>query len=253
MKLGISYMVFDGEELLEFAIKSIKNNVDHVSVTYQDISYFGNPASPELLPTLQKLQSSGLIDELIFFKPDLSLPPKDNELKLRNIGLQASRDAGCSHHISSDVDEFYKSNQLEYAKQVMAKDFNCSVVHLINYYKNPTYLVHPVQNLLVSFIHPVDNEYFVHPKYPFPMESTRRLLKYDKCKYFNKDEFVIHHMSYVRKDIRKKFQNSDNGRCYNKNFYNTFDNYKLGDRIQLLPDYFYRRTIQVENVFGIDF
>lgn len=41
-------MVFDGEELLEFAIKSIRNEIDHISVTYQTTSYFGNPADPEL-------------------------------------------------------------------------------------------------------------------------------------------------------------------------------------------------------------
>ena len=42
MKLGVSYNVFDGEELLESSIKSIRDNVDHISVVYQTISNFGN-------------------------------------------------------------------------------------------------------------------------------------------------------------------------------------------------------------------
>ena len=40
MKIGACYMVFDGEELLEFSIKSIRNSIDFISVTYQDFSYF---------------------------------------------------------------------------------------------------------------------------------------------------------------------------------------------------------------------
>ena len=34
MKLGVSYNLFDGEELLESSIKSIRDNVDYVSVVY---------------------------------------------------------------------------------------------------------------------------------------------------------------------------------------------------------------------------
>lgn len=46
-------MVFDGEELLEFAVKSIRNVIDYISVTYQDVSYFGNKADPNLLSYLE--------------------------------------------------------------------------------------------------------------------------------------------------------------------------------------------------------
>ena len=57
MRLGICYMVFDGFEFLPFATKSIRNVVDHISVTYQATSYYGNPAEELLEPTLKKLQS----------------------------------------------------------------------------------------------------------------------------------------------------------------------------------------------------
>jgi hypothetical protein len=119
MKLGICYMVFDGEELLEFATSSIRNHIDFISVTYQTTSYFGNPADPNLLPLLKQLQNEKLIDELIFFEPDLSVHHKINELNLRNLGLEASRKMDCTHHISSDVDEFYQGKQLDYVKDVM--------------------------------------------------------------------------------------------------------------------------------------
>lgn len=76
MKLGICYMVFDGEELLEFAVKSIRNVIDYISVTYQDVSYFGNKADPNLLPYLENLKKEGLIDEILFYKTDLSIHHK---------------------------------------------------------------------------------------------------------------------------------------------------------------------------------
>lgn len=254
MKLGICYMIFDGEELLEFAIKSIRNQIDHVSVTYQTTSYFGNPSDPKLPELLHQLKDKKLIDEVIYFEPDLSVHPKVNELKLRNIGLEASRKAGCTHHISADVDEFYKADQLEYVKNVMKDDYDFSIVSLTTYYKDPTYLIVPIQKLIVSFIHPVDNEYNINSEFPFLMESTRKLKKCQKYKVFDINEFTIHHMSYVRKDIRKKFNNSDNGRFYKiERFISNFDKYKLGDRVCLLPDFINRKTILVDNIFNIKF
>lgn len=258
MKLGITYMVYDGFELLEFAVKSIRSQIDHISVTYQDISYFGNPPDPELFLTLEKLENLKLIDEIIFLKTDLSLHHKENELNLRNSGLQASRNAGCTHHISADVDEFYKADQLAYAKNVMDNnDYEFSVAYLDTYYKDPTFLVYPDQHLLTSFIHPIDNEYnknILYPEFPFHMETTRRLTKNKKYKIFSKEELTIHHMSYVRKNIYKKFQNSDNARFYNlKKFIAVWENYQLGQRVCLIPDFMNRKTIQVENTFNIEF
>lgn len=256
MKLGICYMVFDGEEFLEFATKPIRNEVDHISVTYQNTSYFGNKNDSNLEELLNNLKNQGLIDEIIFYEPNLSIHHKENELILRNIGLEASRKAGCSHHISLDVDEFIKGEELNFAKQEMEKDdYDLSVINYSNYYKDPTFLVYPEQNLKVTFIHPVRNLYtkdIPYPIFPFHMETTRRLTQSQKYRVFEKNEITMHHMSYVRKNIRKKFANSDNARFYQlKKFYNTFDNYKLGDRVCLLPDYLNRRTIQVENYFNI--
>lgn len=186
MKLGICYMVFDGEELLEFAVKSIRNVIDYISVTYQDVSYFGNKADPNLLPYLENLKKEGLIDEILFYKTDLSIHHKQNELNLRNLGLEASKKAGCSHHISADVDEFYKPDELSYAKNYMAENnHDFSAAYLYTYYKEPTYLVSPVQKLLVSFIHPVSNEYrmdVLYPVFPLHMETTRR---FGKCENYH--------------------------------------------------------------------
>lgn len=113
MKLGINYMVFDGEELLKYAIGSIRSEVDFISVIYQKISYFGNLADQELECNLLSLKKDGLIDHLECYTPNLT-------------------------------DEIYQKNQLIYAKNNIG-NADCSVVFLENYYKNPTYLIRPFQ------------------------------------------------------------------------------------------------------------
>ncbi len=251
MKLGLCYMVFDGEELLEFAAAAARSQVDHISVTYQTTSYFGNPCDSDIQRLLERLKQDGLVDEVVHFTPNLSLHPKENELNLRNLGVEMSKRAGCSHHISCDVDEFYEAHQIKYAKE-QVEDYDFTMVPYLNYYKDPTYLV-PNQNLFITFIHPVSNKY--SSKAPVPrIEITRRLEKHDNYKIFKAEEVTMHHMSYIRKDIMKKFNNSCNKPYYDmRRFMKDFENHKVGDRVALIPDYLNRRTVLVENRFGIKF
>lgn len=253
MKLGVCYMVFDGEELLEAAIKSIREQVDFVAVTWQKMSYHGNLNDTDLEPLLNKLQSQGLLDKAIFFEPNLKQTPKENELKLRNIGLQASRDAGCTHHISFDVDEFIESQQLKFAKETFS-DNDCSMIRNVYYYKKPTWRMHPnIKNNWVSFIHPVTTEYSMIPKYPHRIEITRRLTPYDKCRIYTEDECVMHHMTYVRKDMAKKLRNSMTGKLYEiDQFVEEFNKYQLGDKLVVAPDFLTKRTVLVNNIFNIE-
>lgn len=241
-------MVFDGSELLRFAVASIRKQVDFISVVYQTTSYFGNPADPDLSTNVETAD----VDQIVHVNPDLSLHHKVNELNYRNLGLDLSIAAGCTHHISADVDEFYLPDQLEYAKSVMG-DSQYSMAPLANYYKDPRFLIMPDQKQLVTFIHPVGNRYEYNKSFPFKIEITRRFVDGENYRLFSKEEVMIHHMSYVRKDIRRKLMNSDNGRLYKKmdEFAEGFDKYQLGDRLCIVPDFKNRKTVLVENIFGI--
>ena len=64
MKLGISYNLFDGEELLESSIKSVRNSTDHINVIYQKISNWGEPCSKNLEDLLSDLVKRKLIDKI---------------------------------------------------------------------------------------------------------------------------------------------------------------------------------------------
>ena len=67
MKLIAIYSVFDGEELLEYSIKSIRNSVDYVLVIYQKISNFG-VINNDVENKVMELKNNGLIDEIMYFK-----------------------------------------------------------------------------------------------------------------------------------------------------------------------------------------
>lgn len=69
---GISYSVFDGFELLEKSIQSLRSVVDYVNVVYQDVSWTGKQGDDNLLGVLQDLKTRGLIDEILKFEPDLT-------------------------------------------------------------------------------------------------------------------------------------------------------------------------------------
>lgn len=90
-KFGVSYSIFDGEELLEASIKQIRGCVDYINVVYQLKSWYGDKANENLLPLLNNLKNKGLIDELIEFKPDFSLEAWQNETNKRNLGLSAAK------------------------------------------------------------------------------------------------------------------------------------------------------------------
>lgn len=247
MRLGISYNVFEGEELLACAIKQIRNNIDFISVVYQQISYFGNKANNSLLETLILLQKENYIDELIEHKNDASYTPRENEINARNKGLQSSIRNGCTHHISADTDEFYED--IEFVKNKM-KNYKSSVVYLENYYKCSKYQIVPSQNHQTSFIHSVDLYYKMVKDYPYKIDMTRRLNNTENCIVFSKQEFVIHHMSYVRKNIENKIYNSGNWIVGNKEkFVEEYKLYKLGDKLKIPPDFNIRRTKFVENNF----
>lgn len=252
MKLGVCYMVFDGEELLRPAITSIRSQVDFISVTWQKMSYHGNLNDTDLEPLINQLKADNLLDQAVFFEPDLKKSPKENELLLRNIGLQTSRDAGCTHHISFDVDEFVLPEQMKYAKETFG-DHDCSMIQNIYYYKKPTWRMHPnVKNNWVSFIHPVTTEYAMIPNYSHRIEVTRRLTPYEKIKVYKADECVVHHMSYVRQNMAKKLKNSVTGTLFTiDKFVEEFDKYQLGERLVVAPDFLTRKTILVDDIFNI--
>jgi hypothetical protein len=210
MKLGISYNIFDGEELLENSIRSVRENVDYISVVYQEISNFGNPCSKELVPLLKKLKNDGLVDELYRYKPQPLKGGHYNEITKRNVGLFLSEGQKCTHHMAMDSDEFYTDEQFKTMKITMEEgDFDSGACQMTTYYKEPIYRLDPKEDYYVSLLYKIrrGKQYVLGLPFPALVDPTRRM-DGGKCKIFTREEIEMHHMSYVRKNIAIKLQNS---------------------------------------------
>ncbi|MFM7468291.1 MAG: hypothetical protein ACKO37_02175 [Vampirovibrionales bacterium] len=228
MKLGISYSVFDGEELLEASLRCMRPHVHTIVVIYQTISYTGSVASPALRPLLNRLHQEGLIDRLIHYSTQLKRSPSGQERRKRNIGLRAIAQTACTHYMSMDTDEFYEPQAFSRAMDSLeASGYDASVCPMIHYFKSPLVQLAPfeqhqdyyvpcitklpaqgtLQRMMVGL--PLWGAYR-HGKqkhYPSLSDSTRQL-PFHQIKVFHADELVMHHMSLVRRCITQKYQNT---------------------------------------------
>jgi hypothetical protein len=255
-KYGVSYNLFDGEELLESSIKSIRGNVDYISVVYQTTSNFGHPCSDGLVPLLEKLKSEGLIDELFEYQPKINKGGHYNEIRKRNIGIILSEGAGCDYHMAMDSDEFYTDEQMKYVKKTLEEGgYDSSACQMTTYYKTSEYRLDPKEEYYVSLFHKIKSgvEYVLGHPFPVLVDPTRRV-RPGNCKVFTREEVEMHHMSYIREDIRKKLQNSSaspNFRDINKlvNYYESWE-YPKQALMGGVPDKFYN-IVKVEDLFNV--
>lgn len=211
-------MVYDGVELLEYAIKSIRNHVDYICVLYQEVSWFGHKASKEDIIILHTLKEQGLIDDLILFDNFKPLAcNKKNIIKAKRIettkrqaGLEYCRKAGCTHYLCSDVDEFYTPSQFELAKDIIIQEgFSLTAVKYWNYVNKPIYKIDRLFGY-VPFVCRLGPRTCVSMNYPFfvSCDPTRRISVGSQNvakELFDPEIIVMHHMETVRKNLWKKY------------------------------------------------
>jgi len=217
MKIGVSYNVFDGEELLEASIKSIRQNVDYINIVYQTTSNFGNKCSDELLDVVNDLKNKGLVEELFLYEPDLKRGAW-NETKKRRIGLSLCKKQKCTHFLNMDTDEFYEDKQFKYAKDIVQKEkIGASACRIYYYMTEPIYRgVSVPNNHFAPFLFSVNFLTVINKfmKYKFSVDPTRRVgnlitrTYFRNPKLFEEHELMMHHMSFIRKDISKKWSNT---------------------------------------------
>lgn len=210
MKLGIAYNIFDDAlELLEPSIRSVRKHADYITIVYQNISNFGNAATLDILFELERLKSIGLIDNYIKYVPMLQQGGHYNELMKRNIGLFDCKRNDCSHFMSMDSDELYLDSELAYIKEEMDKnDYDASACQMLTYYKSGEYILDPPEEYYVSLIYKISNLAFqLNANFPVLVDPTRRIPS-ENVRIFKREEIQMHHFSGVRKDYRKKLENS---------------------------------------------
>jgi len=255
-KFGVSYNVFDGEELLEKSILSVRESVDFISVVYQLVSNFGNPADGNLYSTLLELRNKGLVDKLIEFNPKTYISPHINEVTKRNIGFFASKEAGCNYHMSMDTDEFYRKDQLENIKNIYIEEsLEAGFAQMQTYYKFPTTVLDPPEDYYVSLFYKIkkDNNYYLGCQTPVLVDPTRRINS-NFHRVFTRDEIEMHHMSYVRDNIINKFSNSSAKQNFRniEEVINHFNNFNgVGQALMMGADNKLYDTRVVDNLFNV--
>lgn len=210
MRLAAGYNVFDGLEILPYSLKSIRNCVNFIIVTWQSVSNFNNEHSEDIESILNKLKFEGLIDELIFYVTNLELSPHYNEMMKRNIGLNCARSKQFTHFLNLDCDELYIRNQFDDAKRIIEdNDYEATACKTRTYYKFPDVVIVPDEDHYVPFIHKVsEKKYEMSTKWNLLCDPTRKILC-ERPFAFDKSILQMHHLSHVRNDnLKFKMQNS---------------------------------------------
>ena len=197
-KLGLGIVCFEGSELIKSITKEIREHVDYIIVCLQNKSYHGEPISQFDIDEINMCKNAGLVDEIIWYEPDLSYlnsefdpkVPRLLETEKRNMMIQHLQDIGCSHDIIIDSDEFYIKHEFAKAKEIFNSndDMHVSYCQYINFYRDTRhYMLWPWESY-VPFI--ADIKYrFVYEKGTFdkPSDPTRRyyIPQDDDCKAFH--------------------------------------------------------------------
>lgn len=210
LKWGVSYSVFDGYELLEKSIQTIKPNADYINVVYQKESWYGEKCSKELMPMLRKLLDKGLIDELIEYKCDIRLPAGKQELIKRNLGLKSAIKNNCDYFMPMDVDEFYDVAELHKAKIKICQNSITNSYCFQLRYLNPTIQLLNTKSSAVMLWSKINKFSMLKKNKSLVtlVDPTRQV-----SRIFNRKDYVftdvfMHHYSLFRKDLKCKFRNS---------------------------------------------
>lgn len=217
-KLGIAYNIFDGEEILEKSLRSIRDKADYICAVVQVKSNFGEIYTGGNIE-VERLYSLGLIDEVISYEPTIRYINSVevdwtcgtwNEINKRNLGLELCKKNDCNYILTMDTDEIYDPVQFDFAyNELLEYNADTSFCQMRTYFKKPYYELSPPETYYVPFICKLkkDSEYNIYNDYPVQVDQTRQL-EPKNCLVFSRNEIEMHHYSYVRNDIDRKFRNS---------------------------------------------
>jgi hypothetical protein len=230
--------------------------VDHISLVVQYISNTGHDISDEAVALLDVIKKEYLVDDLIEYRPDLSLKPLENEMVKRQIGLRLAQKRGLSHFLTMDADEFYDPEQFRFARQyIEEREIAVSSAHTYLYIKRPIWRSEVVDITKVCFITRIDpfttlklGDYF-----PTLVDPTRRINGRNKPFHlFDAEDVVMHHMNLVRNNMESKLINSSN--AHMADFMNevrkTVSSWQFGSALRF-PNKPPIDIIEVENKFGL--
>ena len=234
-KLGLGIVAFEGTEHIKNITYELREDCDYIVVCLQRKSYMGNLISQDDIDECEHLLSVGLIDKIIWFEFDenylqkaktpeeLKEAPRIIETSKRNFILDHLEENGCTHAIVIDSDEFYDKTQFHNAK--VSIDQGCATIptycQYVNYWRDYRhYLIWPFKSY-VPFITPIKHRFeFKCGCFQFAADLSRvyKLSVGDTYNVFSWNIVHMHHLSWIRKDIRKKIYSWSSGKYFTKQF-----------------------------------
>lgn len=239
-KLGLCIIAFEATELLYNIISELRDSVDYVSLGLQKVSYHGDRMSAIDLAEIYRLRDEDkLIDRIVDVELDMKKEPRVQETDKRNILIQDAQDNGCTHCIVIDSDEYYTKKSFETACQLIDQhNYPITYCQYINYYHDyKHFLVYPFKDgMYVPFVTRVEYRHkYDCTDFPLPSDPTRRFVR--PVKNIKKvidgngqikevKEFAVnyhifpwntvkmHHLSWIRADIRKKLNMWSSKKCF---------------------------------------
>ncbi len=236
MKLAACYTVYNGIELLEDAIESIKNNVDEIIICYQTISNRGEKNN-DFLNWIKNNKDYNYIE----FKPDLNIFVKKNEASKHEMLRLTAKKLGCTHWFLSATDHLYKHNEVENVKKEVIKNkYKTTFTKMKTFFKENYYCLKPLEDYYMPFICDVNIPIKYQGWSPVKVDSAIKFDSHNNYKVFDKSEILMYHYSYVRYDIENKLINAaarSNWRTQIPSMLDQFRNFKEGDKFYMFNKY----------------
>lgn len=238
--IGLGIVAFEGTEHLANIITEFRDIVDYVVIGLQRKSYHGDPIDQTDLNEIFRLRDEDhLVDNILEVELDTNKEPRIQETDKRNMIIQDMEDHGCSHGIVIDSDEYYtRKSILRAVQEIDENDYEMTYCQYINYYADyKHFLVYPFKDgMYVPFISKTKYRHtFECTDFPMPSDPTRRYVRpfdrVDKVKLpngqlmdqkhytveyhiFPWETVKMHHLSWLRADMRKKINNWSSKTCF---------------------------------------
>lgn len=241
-KVGLAIICFEGTEHLYNIISAIRESVDYVSIGLQRTSYHGDPISNIDLNEIFRLRDEDhLVDNIVEIELDMKKEPRVQETDKRNILIQDAENHGCSHCLVIDSDEYYTKKAFDYGlQQIDEYDYEMTYCQYVNYYHDYChYLKYPFSEGM--YVPWVSKTRWRHSydcgDFPKPSDPTRRFVRTEEVigpdgkktkkvlaefHIFQWNEVKMHHLSWLRADIRKKLENWSSKKVF-KNYNDLID------------------------------
>lgn len=212
MKLASIINVWsDCIELLPFCIKNHLQFCDGVIVIWSQHSNHWNKDDSVLEYILANGHDSRV--EFVQLEPMKNVKPLVNETRRRNHGLGTAREKGFTHFLIADADEFYIPEEVEEEKKRFENPaLNGLVCGMFVFVKLPTLWTDTYTR--VAFIQKITKDLSVglFKDFPFTYEGKTSFIdpsrRVSHKKGIEFSEIMMHHFSYLRKNIDLKIDNS---------------------------------------------